>query len=113
MLSTTQIAALFASALLVAIADSLIKRITLQGGLVSALSNPWTLIICVLYFIQIVLAIYIFVYHGELAVYSNIFIVFYSIFMIMSGVLFFGEQLSMLQYVGIFLALAGAVLINS
>lgn len=113
MLNTIQLSAIFASALLVTAADSLIKRITLQDGFLSAIVNPWTLFICALYFIQILLAIYIFVYHGDLAIYGNLFIIFYSILMLMAGVLLFGEQLSVLQYVGIFLALAGAILINS
>ena len=113
MLNTIQIAAIFVSALLVTAADSLIKKITLQDGFLSAITNPWILLICAFYFVQILLAIYIFVYHGDLAVYGNLFIVFYAILMVLSNVFIFGGQLSLLQYTGIFLALVGAVLINT
>jgi drug/metabolite transporter (DMT)-like permease len=69
--------------------------------------------ILVFYFVQILIAIYIFVNQGELAVYGNIFIVFYSIMMVLMGVFFFKEQLTLLQGVGIILALSGALLLNS
>ena len=103
---------MFASALLIAIADVLIKKTSLPGSFLGALLNPWMLIICGLYFIQILLAIYIFIQHGELAIYGNLYIVFYSIMMVMGGIFLFQENLTILQIVGICFALIGGILIN-
>lgn len=69
--------------------------------------------ICLLYFIQILLALYIFVNKADLAIYGNLFVVFYSILMVTLGIIIFGEQLTILQGVGIALALAGVILLNS
>lgn len=113
MLGFVAIAAVFASAILIAVADALIKKTAVSGDFLSAVFNPWMLVICALYFIQILLAVYIFVQKGELAIYGNIFIVFYSISMVVLGVVVFQEHLSALQIVGIVLALTGAVLLNS
>ncbi|MGH7141498.1 MAG: hypothetical protein ACREGH_02610 [Minisyncoccia bacterium] len=113
MINAAGILALFATALLITVADTLIKKISTGVTLSQAILNPWMLIICTLYFIQIVIAAYVFISHGELAVYANLFIVFYSILMVLSGVMLFRETLTMRQVVGIVLALGGAILLNS
>ena len=113
MLSVVGLTAMFVSALLIAAADALIKKTSLQGNFLATLFNPWMLAILAFYFIQILIAIYIFINQGELAVYGNIFIVFYSIVMVLAGVFLFSEHLTLIQYVGIVLALAGAILLNS
>lgn len=113
MLSIAGLAAVSASALLIAAADSLIKRMSLQGSFLDALRSPWMIAVLLLYFVQILLAIYVFINRGELALYGNLFIVFYSILMVLAGVLLFREQLSYLQIFGVLLALSGAVLLNS
>ena len=100
------------SALLIAGADALIKKTSISGSFSATVFNPWMLAICALYFLQILLVIYIFINKGELAVYANLFIIFYSVLMVLAGVLIFRERLSLLQGVGIVLALAGAILIN-
>lgn len=112
MLNTAQITVMFASALLIAIADSYIKRISIQGNFWAALSNPWIIGICILYFIQILLAIYVFVTHGDFAVYADMYIVFYSILTVLASLFVFGEHISFLQSLGILLTLCGAVLVN-
>ena len=103
---------LFTSALLIAVADALIKKVSASGSLFAALLDPWMLVICLLYFIQIVIVTYIFIQKGELAVYGNLFIIFYSVMMILLGIFAFGENITFWQGVGIVLALGGAVLIN-
>ena len=113
MLGFLGIAVMFLSAFLIAIADALIKKTSISGSFYSAIFNPWMVLILVLYFIQILLALYVFMNKGELAVYGNIFIVFYSILMVLFGVFFFGEQLSTLQILGIVLGLTGALLLNN
>jgi len=113
MIGMLSISALFACAFLVAAADALLKKMTVSGGFLSMVFNPWMILVCALYFIQVLLALYVFINKGELAIFGNIFIVFYSILTIVMGILLFGEHLSMWQGVGIVLALVGAVLINS
>lgn len=70
------------------------------------------LLVYFLYLIQIFLAIAIFIFKGELAIYSNLFIVFYGVFGVCVGVMFFGESLGLIQIAGISLGLIGAVLMN-
>lgn len=113
MINLVGLAALFASALFVAGADALIKKISGQGDFIGVILNPWFILILFLYFIQILFAIYIFLNKGDLAIYGNIFIIFYSILMVILGVFAFKEHLSYLQYLGIFLGLTGAILLNS
>lgn len=112
MLTTLGLTAVVASAFLVASADALIKKIALPENFAASIFSPWMLVICGLYFVQILLAVYIFVHKGNLAIYGNVFVVFYAILMGIFGILFFKESLTLLQYVGIVLALTGAVLIN-
>jgi drug/metabolite transporter (DMT)-like permease len=100
------------SAILVAVADSLIKRLGDSAGFMAVALNPWMLAVCALYLIQILFAVYIFTHKGGLALYGNMFNVFYTILMTSFGVFFFSEQLSGVQLLGIVLALLGIVLIN-
>ena len=113
MLGLIAILAVFASAILIAVADALIKKAAVAGDFWSAALSPWMLAICGLYFIQILIVVYVFINKGGLAIYGNIFIVFYSVSMVLLGVFFFQEHLTMLQYIGIALALTGALLLNS
>ena len=100
------------SALLIVIADTLIKKVSTLGALPHLLLSPLMLVAYALYFIQIVIAAYIFIHGGELAIYTNLYIIFYSIMGVLSGVLIFSEHLSLIQGIGIIFALTGAVLLN-
>jgi len=102
----------FFSAVTIIVADALIKKVSTDQSFVHVLKDPWMLAICGLYLIQIFLAIFIFIFKGELAIYTNLFIIFYGIFGVLFGLLFFHESLSFVQGVGIFLGLLGAVLMN-
>ena len=113
MIGILGISALFACAFLVAVADALLKKMTVSGSFLLAVLNPWMILVCILYFVQILFAVYVFMNKGELAIFGNIFIVFYSVLTIVMGIVLFGEHLSVWQGVGIALALVGAVLINS
>jgi drug/metabolite transporter (DMT)-like permease len=66
----------------------------------------------ILYVIQIYLASYIFILKGELAIYTNLFIVFYGIFGIIVGVLYFKESITTIQTIGICFGLCGTILMN-
>jgi drug/metabolite transporter (DMT)-like permease len=112
MVGLAALSAVFASAVLITGADALIKRISHASDFWHAAANPLMLLICALYLVQILLAIYIF-HKGDLAIYANLFIAFYSVLMVLFGVVFFREHLTSVQVVGILLALGGAMLINS
>ncbi|MDP2648779.1 MAG: hypothetical protein U1D26_02805 [Patescibacteria group bacterium] len=112
MLNAVGISLVLVSALLIAIADAMIKKTSAGNAFSAVILNPWFLAILALYFVQVLLAIYIFIHKGDLAVYGNIFVVFYSILMVIIGTLVFREHISATQSVGIVLALVGAVLIN-
>ena len=106
-----QVGSMVASAFLIIIADSLIKKVSTSGA-GNVYLHPLMLLSYFLYFIQIVIAFYVFKYGGGLAVYTNLFIVFYSIFGVLMGVFVFSESLSLIQGIGIVLAMTGAVLLN-
>ena len=105
-------ALMFAAASLITIADALLKKIS-NAPLLEALLNPWMIVICLLYYIQIVIALQVFVNKGELALFGNIFVVFYSVLMCLFGVIFFHEHISVSQIIGIIIALFGVLLINN
>ena len=102
----------FLSAVLIILADTLIKKVSLQGSFTAAFLDPWMLVAYVLYFIQIVLAIIVFNHKGELAIYADLFVVFYCLFGVLIGVLFFKESLSAFQMVGVALAIIASILLN-
>lgn len=100
------------SALLIIVADSIIKKESLSHGILGSIKTPLMFLAYFLYFVQIVIAILIFRKGGELAIYTNLYIIFYSIMGILAGVLVFSEHISIIQYIGIVFALIGAVLLN-
>ena len=68
MLGLIAILAVLASAILIAVADALIKRAAVSGDFWSSVLNPWMLAICGLYFIQILIVVYVFINKGGLAI---------------------------------------------
>ncbi|MDB5189076.1 MAG: hypothetical protein JWL82_33 [Parcubacteria group bacterium] len=113
MIAAIQLFLIVLSGLTIALADTIIKKISSGRTFVDAFFNPWMLLVYILYFVQILFAIWVFMYQKELGIYSNIFIVFYSILSIGFGILIFREHLSLLQYAGIGLALVGILMMNS
>ena len=101
------------TALLIAVADSLIKQSATSGDFWGVVLSPWMLGAFALYGIQILLTLYIFLNKGELAIYANLFVAFYSIFTVVIGVFVFKEHLSLVQGIGILVALLGVFLIHS
>ena len=69
-------------------------------------------IILLLYFAQIIFFAYVFAYQWKLGIVGVIQMVFYSITVVLAGLLIFGETLSFVQGIGIGLALIGIVLMN-
>ncbi len=113
MIALFQLGLIFFSGILIAIADSIIKKITLGGSFTQAFFHPWMIAVYVLYLVQIAFAVLVFVYQKELGIYSNLFLVFYSVSTVAIGYFFFKEHLSLIQYAGVALALVGVYLMNS
>ena len=68
--------------------------------------------IIILYFIQVIFFIYVFANGWNLGIVGNIQMVFYSLGVVLIGLLAFGETLTILQGAGIFLSLLGVLLLN-
>ncbi len=102
----------FFSAVTIIVADSLIKKISTGQTFFGVIKDPWMILVYALYLVQIFFAIFIFIFKGELAIYTNLFIIFYGIFGVVIGILFFKETISAIQMLGIGLGLLGAILMN-
>jgi drug/metabolite transporter (DMT)-like permease len=102
----------FFSAVTIIIADSLVKKISAGQTFLHIIKDPWTIAIYALYFVQIIFAMFIFILKGELAIYTNLFIIFYGIFGIIIGIMFFSETITLVQTIGIAFGLVGAILMN-
>ena len=113
MVNSIQVLAIILAGVAVAIADMLIKKASLSGNYLSALKHPLMLLVLLLYLAQVIFFVYVFANNWQLGVVGNIQMVFYSIGVILLGAVVFGEQLSIIQYSGIALALIGVILINS
>lgn len=97
----------------VAIADGLVKQSAFKTHSFSvALKNPLMILAIVLYILQIVLFSYVFVKRWELGIVGLMQMVVYAAIVILLGVLFFHEKISMLQAYGMFLAFTGVLLMN-
>ncbi|MDD5731353.1 MAG: hypothetical protein PHU42_00435 [Patescibacteria group bacterium] len=96
----------------IGVADFLIKKIALKGGFLLALKDPWMIAIIVLYFIQIAFLFYVFRNQGKIGIVGNLQMVFYSLTVVILGLVVFGEKISIVQGVGILLAVIGAILMS-
>lgn len=94
------------------IADSLIKKISTGHSLFNVIKDPWMILVYTLYLIGIFIAVLVFISKGELAIYTNLFIIFYGVFGVIIGITFFKETISTMQIAGIGFGLLGAVLMN-
>ncbi len=70
------------------------------------------IVISLLYIAQIVFFVYVFRHEWSLGIVGNLQMVFYSLTVVLSGLIFFGESISLLQGIGVGLALIGVLLIN-
>lgn len=96
----------------VGVADALIKKLALAGSFWAAMKNPLALAVLALYALQIALFVYVFRHQWKLGIAGNVQMVFYSLTVIILGLIFFKEQLSLIQGMGIGLALVGVVLMS-
>lgn len=108
----SQLLIIIVAGISVGVADALIKKTALSGNFISAIKNPLFIVILLLYFVQVVLLIYIFTHNWNLGIVGNLQVVFYSITIILAGLLFFKETISWIQGIGIAMALIGVILMN-
>ena len=107
-----QLFTIILAGIFVGIADALIKKVSLAGSFGAALTNPWMLAIILLYLGQIILFIYVFINKWGLGSVGVLQMVFYSFTVIITGMLFFGEAMSLLKGTGIAFAIIGVILMN-
>ena len=113
MVNYFHLGAIILAAIAVAIADALIKKVSLSGGgFLLALKNPLMIAIIALYLLQIAFFLYVFMNNWNLGVVGNLQMVFFSLSVILLGFFAFGEVLSNVQFIGVGLALIGVILMN-
>ncbi len=97
----------------VALADVLIKKMSINASTFSsALRNPLLIVVIFLYIVQILIFLYVFLYKAELGIVGMIATPLYALIVVGSGILFFGESLSLVNVSGMILALVGVVLLE-
>lgn len=96
----------------IGVADFLIKKLAIAGNFWSELKSPLVIAIAILYIIQIAFLLYLFRNQGKIGIIGNLEMVFYSLTVVILGLTVFGEKLSIIQGVGILLALIGAILMS-
>ena len=112
MVNIMQVSSVILAGVSVAIADALIKRIAVSNSFWGAIKHPWMVAIFALYVAQIVLFLYVFIHKWDLGIVGNTQMAFYSLTVVLSGIILFGETISLIQAVGIILTLVGVVLMN-
>ena len=112
MVNLTQLFAVILAGLAVAIADALIKKTSATGSFWLAFKNPLMIAIFLLYFVQVIFFVLVFMHGWKLSIVGNMQMVVYSVTVVLIGLLFFGEKLSLVQGVGILLGLIGIILMN-
>lgn len=112
MVNYLHLGAIILAGIAVAIADALIKRTALDGDFWTAFKNPLMIAVIILYLAQVIFFVYVFMNGWNLGIVGNLQMVFYSIGVVLIGMLVFGESLSLIQGIGIVLALIGVILIN-
>src|SRR3989344_6763394 len=89
-----QLTAIMLAGTAIAVADVLIKKAAIAGNFWLALKNPLMIWALILYAVQVFFVAYVFVHNGKLGIAGNLQIVFYSIAIVLTGMLIFGETLS-------------------
>lgn len=112
MVNYIQVMAIILAGISVAVADGVIKKVSVANNFFMALKSPWMIVILLLYLVQIVFFIYVFMNNWEIGIVGNFQMAFYSMTVVLIGLVFFGETLTIIQAMGIGFALAGAILMN-
>lgn len=96
----------------VAIADVFLKKTQSLGSMSQALMSPWMLGAIILYLFQIFFFTYLFMSGAKLTTIGIMQTVLYALIVLAAGIFLFGETLSVVQIVGIVLAIAGVIMLN-
>ncbi len=112
MVNAFQLSAVILAGFAVAIADALIKKTSVEGNFWLTFKNPWMIAVVLLYFAQVAFFVYVFMNNWHLGIVGNLQMVIYSITVVLTGLLFFGESLSLTQGIGVALAVLSVVLMN-
>jgi drug/metabolite transporter (DMT)-like permease len=108
-----QIGIIIVAVIAVAVADVLTKKVAFNvSSFGAALRNPLMLAVVALYLVQIALFLYVFVKKAELGTVGIIQTTLFAIIVLGSGLLFFGETMTLTKAIGILLAVVGVVLIG-
>jgi drug/metabolite transporter (DMT)-like permease len=105
-----QIILILLAGLSVAIADIFIKKIAKAGTFMEALTQPVILLVVALYLAQIVFFLFVFMKKWDLSVVGILHIIFYATTVVAVGVIYFREDISLIQGIGIGLGLLGVIL---
>jgi drug/metabolite transporter (DMT)-like permease len=102
-----------AAGLSVALGDVLIKRAAIgKPRVADALLHPLMALALVLYTVQVVLFAYVFVRKWQLGIVALLQMAVYAIACILIARIWFGEQLTSRQVLGMLLAFCGAILMT-
>jgi len=97
----------------VAAADVLIKKIFApRSGFWTDIQNPWMFGVIALYIIQIIIFAFVFNRKAELGIVGIIQTALYAVIVVGSGILFFNENVSIAQGIGMGLAILGVILLH-
>lgn len=107
-----QFLAIILAGVAIAVADVFIKKAAVTGDFWQTLKNPLMIWALILYSVQVFFLAYVFVHNWKLGIAGNLQIVFYSIAIVLMGLLIFSETLSWIKITGIALALLAVFLMN-
>jgi uncharacterized membrane protein len=107
-----EIAILLVAVVAVAFADVCLKRATTSGNLGLALQSPWLWLAAALYLGQLLIFTYAFTAGWKLGLVGALQTALYAVVVIGFAVVLYRESLTVGQWLGVGLAVGGAVLIN-
>jgi drug/metabolite transporter (DMT)-like permease len=98
----------------VAVADSLIKRAAGNStSFFTALSSPMMILAVALYVLQIAIIAFIFVQHWDFTLVTFAQMMVYGVTVVLVGTIIFQERITPAHWLGLVLALAGAIIMSS
>ena len=101
------------SGFLVAAADGLIKHISVQtSNIWSTLTNPLMVLVGIMYIFAIWAFSFAFIRHWDLGIVGLLQIIIYAAAVVLLGIFFFQEKLTLVHGIGMILAVAAAILMN-
>jgi drug/metabolite transporter (DMT)-like permease len=102
-----------AAGLSVALADLLIKRAAMgRARVADALLHPLIAVALLLYTVQVVLFAYVFVRKWQLGIVALLQMAVYAAVCVVTARIWFGERLTLTQFLGMLLAFGGAILMT-